>query len=135
MVKLRRAHGGCLGDQRRRRTWTAAKSSGEPLTGCDPEISEWGNPSRDYLPARGEFITVWQPSQGTETSKYLDERKAKSDSLSSGERRGKSLNLISASMLALLIRGCGILWREWHISQRVTKSELIERYWKAGHRR
>src|ERR1041384_8861824 len=67
-VKLRRAHGGCLGDQRRRRTWIAAKSSGEPLTGCDPEISEWGNPSRDYLPARGEYITSRQPSQGTETS-------------------------------------------------------------------
>ena len=24
---------------------------GEPLTGFDPEISEWGNPRRDYLPA------------------------------------------------------------------------------------
>ena len=44
MVKLRRAYGGCLGSQRRRRTWTAAISSGEPLTGFDPEISEWGNP-------------------------------------------------------------------------------------------
>ena len=76
-VKLRRAHGGCLGDQRRRRTWTAAKSSGEPLTGFDPEISEWGNPRRDYLPAGGEYITNRQPSQGTETSKYLDEKKAK----------------------------------------------------------
>src|SRR5688572_33012245 len=76
-VKLQRAHGGCLGDQRRRRTWTAAKSSGEPLTGFDPEISEWGNPSRDYLPAHGEYIAMRQPSQGTETSKYLDERKAK----------------------------------------------------------
>ena len=43
-VKLRRAYGGCLGSQRRRRTWTAAISSGEPLTGFDPEISEWGNP-------------------------------------------------------------------------------------------
>src|SRR5512138_2245218 len=74
-VKLRRAHGGCLGSQRRRRTWTAAKSFGEPLTGFDPEISEWGNPRRDYLPASGEYIAVWQPSQGTETSKYLDERK------------------------------------------------------------
>ena len=58
MVKLRRAHGGCLGDQRRRRTWTAAKSSGEPLTGCDPEISEWGNPRRDNLPAHDEHIVV-----------------------------------------------------------------------------
>jgi hypothetical protein len=56
MVKLQRAHGGCLGDERRRRTWTAAKSSGEPLTGFDPEISEWENSSRDYLPALGEYI-------------------------------------------------------------------------------
>jgi hypothetical protein len=67
-VKLRRAHGGCLGSQRRRRTWTAAKSSGELLTSFDPEVSEWGNPRRDYLPARGEYIAVRQPSQGTETS-------------------------------------------------------------------
>ena len=42
MVKLQRAHGGCLGDERRRRTWTAAKSSGESLTDFDPEISESG---------------------------------------------------------------------------------------------
>ena len=43
-VKLRRAYGECLGSQRRRRTWTAAISHGEPLTGYDPWISEWGNP-------------------------------------------------------------------------------------------
>ena len=89
-VKLRRAHGGCLGDQRRRRTWTAAKSSGEPLTGCDPEISEWGNPRRDYLPAHGESIAMWQPSQGTETSKYLDERKAKATPLVVASERGRA---------------------------------------------
>ena len=57
-VKLRRAHGGCLGDERRRRTWTAAKSFGEPLAGNDPEISEWDNPRRDYLPVVGEFIAA-----------------------------------------------------------------------------
>ena len=57
-VKLARAHGGCLGDERRRRTWTAAKSSGKPLAGSDPEISEWDNPCRDYLPAAGEYIAV-----------------------------------------------------------------------------
>ena len=89
-VKLRRAHGGCLGDQRRRRTWTAAKSSGEPLTGFDPEISEWGNPRRDYLPAHGEYITMWQPSQGTETSKYLDERKSKETPLVVASERGSA---------------------------------------------
>jgi len=32
MTKLPRAHDGCLGDRRRRRTWVAAKSVGEPLT-------------------------------------------------------------------------------------------------------
>ena len=39
-----------LAIERRRRTWTAAKSSGEPLTGFDPEISEWGQPAQG-LPA------------------------------------------------------------------------------------
>ena len=74
-VKLRRAHGGCLGDERRRRTWTAAISPGEPLAGFDPGISEWDNPRRDYLPSRSEFIATRKPTQGTETSKYLDEKK------------------------------------------------------------
>lgn len=49
MVKLLRADGGCLGTRRRRRTWQAAKSFGEPLTGCDPEVSEWGNPAEFKL--------------------------------------------------------------------------------------
>ena len=52
MVKLERAYGGCLGVERRRRTWTAAISFGEPLTGFDPKISEWDNPRRVYLPAK-----------------------------------------------------------------------------------
>ena len=49
MVKLLRADGGCLGTRRRRRTWKAAISFGEPLTGFDPEISEWGNPAEFIL--------------------------------------------------------------------------------------
>src|ERR1700730_13981222 len=57
-VKLQRAYGGCLGSQRRRRTWTAAISSGEPLTGCDPEISEWGNPTGKCPSACGEYIAA-----------------------------------------------------------------------------
>src|SRR5689334_148270 len=44
MVKLLRAYGGCLGNQRRRRTWQAAKSCGESRAGSDPQMSEWGNP-------------------------------------------------------------------------------------------
>ena len=46
MTKLLRANGGCLGIRRRRRTWKAAISFGELLTGFDPEDSEWGNPAR-----------------------------------------------------------------------------------------
>ena len=57
-VKLQRAHGGCLGDKRRRRTWEAAISFGELLTSFDPEISEWDNPRREYLPAYGEYIAI-----------------------------------------------------------------------------
>ena len=45
IAKRIRADGGCLGFWRRRRTWKAAKSPGEPQTGIDPGMSEWGNPA------------------------------------------------------------------------------------------
>ena len=35
-IKLQRAQGGCPGTIRRRRTWQAAKSYGEPQAGIDP---------------------------------------------------------------------------------------------------
>ncbi len=44
VVKLRRADGGYLGTQRRRRTWLPTICSGELEAGIDPEVSEWGNP-------------------------------------------------------------------------------------------
>ena len=44
-IKLIRAQGGCQGTIRRRRTWQAAKSHGEPQAGNEPWISEWGNPA------------------------------------------------------------------------------------------
>jgi hypothetical protein len=57
---------------RRRRTWQAARSLGELQASVDPGMSEWGNPAR-VIPRhsfRGE------PTQGTETSKYLEEEKS-----------------------------------------------------------
>jgi hypothetical protein len=45
-VKLLRAHGGCLGNRRRRRTRLPAISLGETEAVLDPGISEWENPSR-----------------------------------------------------------------------------------------
>ena len=67
-----RAHGGCLGAGRRRRTRQAAISHGEEHASCDPWISEWGNPAG---------LTVCHSlrggsTQGTETSKYLQEEKS-----------------------------------------------------------
>jgi hypothetical protein len=49
----------------------AAKSVGEPLTGNDPAISEWGNPTASAVtPVMGEG------TGGTEPSQYLEEEKA-----------------------------------------------------------
>ena len=52
LAKRIRAHDGCLGIGRRRRTQKSAISRGELTTSIDPRISEWGNPVRvipDYL--------------------------------------------------------------------------------------
>jgi len=45
MVKLLRAHGGCLGRDRRRRTWQAAISFGKPHTGVITGDFRMGKPS------------------------------------------------------------------------------------------
>src|SRR5438270_14038088 len=82
MVKLLRAHGGCLGARKRRRAWLAAISFGEPQAGVDPKIPEWGNPTRvipGYLPA--EYIGWSRRTRGTETSKYPQEKKSNEISL------------------------------------------------------
>ena len=42
-----------------------------------------------------EYIDKQERTQGTETSQYLEEKKVKNDSLSSGERNGRSLNLVT----------------------------------------
>ena len=47
-IKLERAQGECLGIRSRRRTRQAAISFGERHIRIDPEISEWGNPARQY---------------------------------------------------------------------------------------
>ena len=44
-AKRIRAHDGCLGIRRRRRTRKTATILGEPSTGLDPGVSEWGNPA------------------------------------------------------------------------------------------
>jgi hypothetical protein len=47
-----------------------------------------------------------EPTRGTETSKYPEEKKITNDSLSSGERTGKSPNFRS-----VLLEGCRTAFR------------------------
>ena len=81
-----------------------------------------GQPSRDYLLAYGEYIAIVRRTRGTETSKYLEEKKANSDSLSSGERTGISLN---REMKVSRGRGVGDMGLK----------RLNERHGMVGHRR
>ena len=84
----------------------------------DRYIRRFPNGTTQYtegvLPARG-------PTQGTETSKYLQEKKINNDSLSSGERTGKSPNLDG-----VLSGGCRTTFR---------KSDQVELSGKIGHSR
>src|SRR5215470_20212853 len=91
VVKLLRAHGGCLGRSRRRRTWQAAISLGEPQTGFDPGISEWGNPvGVNALPSRSEFIAPTKLTGGSEPSQYPQEEKAKAIPSVAASERGSA---------------------------------------------
>ena len=81
MVKEISAHGGCLGSKRRRKTWQPAKSVGELATSIDPMVSEWGNPLVERLVSCTEYIGAEKRTQGTETSKYLEEKKSTEISL------------------------------------------------------
>ena len=110
--------GGCLGAERRRRTCYAAISRGELRRSFDPRISEWGNPpsiagtprpwvigvrlgDREDLKPRGfgfpvikrryetsEYIGGFKQTQGTETSKYLEERTSTETPLVVASERG-----------------------------------------------
>ena len=77
IAKRIRAHDGCLGIGRRRRTRKTATSSGEPSTGFDPEVSEWGNPAgSDPRHRRMNEIVRRSYTQGSETSQYLKEKRS-----------------------------------------------------------
>jgi hypothetical protein len=63
----------------------AAKCSGEALAAGDPEISEWGNP-----PGATPGTALLRGARGE--LKHLSTRRSREDSLSSGERTGRSPN-------------------------------------------
>jgi hypothetical protein len=58
-----------------------------------------GKPDKSHvLSSRSEYIGPWKLTRGTETSKYPEEKKITYDSLSSGERTGKSPNHVITIM-------------------------------------
>ena len=70
--KVFRAHGGCLGAGSRRRARQAAKVLGEPHTGLDPRVPEWGNPAWEARLSRkgrqpGELKHLSTPRRGNQT--------------------------------------------------------------------
>ena len=52
----------------------AAKSCGEVLATCDPQISEWGNPTRIKF-VLSHCKTMRGDTRGSETSQYPEEKK------------------------------------------------------------
>ena len=70
--KVFRAHGGCLGAGSRRRARQAAIVPGEPHTGFDPGVPEWGNPAGEgLLPTQcgrqpGELKHLSTPRRGNQ---------------------------------------------------------------------
>jgi hypothetical protein len=84
----------------------------------DRNIRRFPNETTQYIE---DVLSVRRPTQGTETSKYLQEKKINNDSLSSGERTGKSPN-----------RG-GVLPRGYRTTFR--KSDQVESSGKMSHSR
>ena len=73
-------------------------ASGSCQPSVDPKMSEWGNPAlRIAASLFTEYIGGEERTWGSETSQYPEEKKTTSDSRSSGERTGNSLNRSHAS--------------------------------------
>ena len=76
-----------------------------------------GEPStRDGVLPASEYIGCVEGTRGSETSQYPQEEKTNSDSVSSGERKRKWLNLVCV----IPGRGCrlGVVGRIWIVCRR-----------------
>ena len=106
------------GDEGRGRQRNA---SGSRQTGFDPEVSEWGNPtagnSSDYVVSK---VATSELTEGTETSKYLEENKSTEIPLVAASERG----LGQTSMLACW--GCRTCIKVEQIEERSGKVDQRE---------
>ena len=91
-VKLLRAYGGCLGTERRRRTWQAAKIHGKVQATVTAVGLRMGQPWQSHI---CQLSLLEGRGKRGELKHLSNHRKRKRrDFLSSGERNGKSLNHI-----------------------------------------
>ena len=106
------------------RVWEAKKD----VVSCD---KPGGAAHKHYIPGSPNGKTHYtegivlerEPTPRTETSKYREEKKTNSDSLSSGERKGNSLNLSGVPL-----EGCRTAFRNHH--QVKSSGKLSHSRWK-----
>jgi len=85
----------------------AAKCPGEALAAGDPGISEWGNP-----PGARPGTQIVRSGRAPGELKHLSTPRNREDSLSSGERTGRSPNPAGATACRRCLRGVGrVGWR------------------------
>ena len=85
----------------------AAKCPGEALAAGDPGVSEWGNPPGARPGTLGAI-----PKRAPGELKHLSTPRNREDSLSSGERTGRSPNPAGAIACRRCLRGVGrVGWR------------------------
>jgi hypothetical protein len=72
-------------------------------------MSEWETWRSEGPSSYSEKSSYMRGTGGSETSKYPEEKKSKRDSLSSGERKGKSLNELNVRLQPLLSLGLGYI--------------------------
>jgi len=131
MVKLLRAYGGCLGANRRRRTWQAAISLGKPQAGfitrgCPngktPLVVDQGSPP--------EFIGRRSQTCRSETSQYAEEKKANAiPSVVASERGTAQTGGIYPAGVVGARRGTGMVRRSFW---KEAPKRVIAPYLKTG---
>ena len=118
-------HGGYLGSERRWRTRISLRyASVSRQIDFDPEISEWGNPAirngSDFVVSK---VATIERTEGTETSKYLEEEKLTKIPLVAASERGTG----QTGMLAC--RGCRTRIKVNLVEERSGKVD--QREWKS----
>jgi hypothetical protein len=105
----------------------AAKCPGEALAACNPGVSEWGNPPG----ARpGTYGGIRERAPGE--LKHLSTPRNREDSLSSGERTGRSPNPAGAIACRRCLRGVGRVDRRGRQPPRRLQRVRAEDHWNGS---